>query len=185
MKDHNIDPEKQPGFYDNWLIEDSIQPEILEIEEQEDLDPELKALWESIKNEDLPNYYGKTNTLAQTSQHQFTWTDSHDCEWVHRRQRMSSQQTFNQIATSGTRWVDETLPLIDAIQWPDTLTGSRGNLSSYATNKLLKWLRISDYFSASRGYSLYGINGYANRADIKQGAIGNCWLVAGLASIAE
>lgn len=93
--------------------------------------------------------------------------------------------SFEELAASGTKWVDSTFPLFDAIQWPDSLTGSKANLGPYSTNISLKWLRISDFFSANSGYSLYGMDGYASRNDIKQGAIGNCWLVAALASIAD
>ena len=63
------------------------------MEEDENLDPELMALWESIKNENIPNYNGTCTvgtTLAQTSNRHFTWSADHDCEWVHRRQRMDN-----------------------------------------------------------------------------------------------
>ena len=60
-----------------------------------------------------------------------------------------------------------------------------GNLSSYAKNKFLKWLRISDYFSTNRGYSFYGSNGDASYDDTKQGSIGNCWIAAAFSAIAE
>jgi hypothetical protein len=47
-----VDDFLPPGF------DDGIIPELREIEEDVNLDPELKALWESINNEDLPNYNG-------------------------------------------------------------------------------------------------------------------------------
>ena len=85
-------PEEQPGFED-YLNQVAVEPEMSNMEEDENLDPELMALWESIKNENIPNYNGTCTvgtTLAQTSNRHFTWSAHHDCEWVHRRQRMDN-----------------------------------------------------------------------------------------------
>jgi hypothetical protein len=65
------------------------------------------------------------------------------------------------------------------------LTGSGGDLTAYAINQWLKWLRISDFFSPRGGYSFYGLDGYATYDDIVQGSIGNCWLMAAISAIAE
>ena len=58
-------------------------------------------------------------------------------------------------------------------------------MTSYATSPLLKWLRISDFFTPDGGYSFYGIGGEATYDDIVQGKIGNCWIMAAISAIAE
>jgi len=77
------------------------------------------------------------------------------------------------------------MPKEDAIQWLDVATGSNADLSGYAKSPYLKWLRISDYFPKSLGYSLYGFDGQATVDDIMQGSIGNCWFMAAASAIAE
>ena len=57
----NEDTKEDGQMVDDFLppgFDDGIIPELREIEEDVNLDPELKALWESINNEDLPNYNG-------------------------------------------------------------------------------------------------------------------------------
>lgn len=77
------------------------------------------------------------------------------------------------------------MPRTDSIQWADALTGSGGNLSSYANSSYLKWIRISDFFTALGGYSLFGLDNAATVDDITQGSIGNCWFMAAASAIAE
>jgi len=83
----------------------------------------------------------------------FKWTNSHDCTWVHRRLRDTRYPSYDdQLASlleAKEKWVDESMPLSDAISWPDVLTSSGGSLASYANSKYLKWVRISEFFPAS------------------------------------
>jgi len=65
------------------------------------------------------------------------------------------------------RWEDPTMPRSDALNWDDVLTGSGMNLASYATSSSLKWYRVSDLFSAKRGYSLFGDDNACTLNDIK------------------
>lgn len=127
--------------------------------------------------------------VGQTKTFGFTWTNIHDCNWVHRRLRYNQLPSYDtQLATlkaAGLKYVDATMPKEDAIQWLDVATGSNGDLSGYANSPYLKWLRISDYFPKSLGYSLYGFDGKATVDDIMQGSIGNCWFMAAASAIAE
>jgi hypothetical protein len=49
----------------------------------------------------------------------FPWTATHDCNWVHRRLRDKGYLTYDQQVaqqiTLGTKWVDPTMPVNDAI----------------------------------------------------------------------
>jgi hypothetical protein len=49
----------------------------------------------------------------------FPWTATHDCNWVHRRLRDKDYLTYDQQVaqqiTLGTKWVDPTMPVNDAI----------------------------------------------------------------------
>lgn len=113
----------------------------------------------------------------------------HDCTWVHRRLRDQDYLTYNQQVTtqieSATKWSDPTFPVVDAIQWPDMLTGSAADLTSYATSAYLKWLRLQTNFPAYQGYSLFGQDKQATVDDIMQGSLGNCWFMASASAIAE
>jgi len=77
------------------------------------------------------------------------------------------------------------MPKEDAIQWLDVNTGTNANLTGYASSPYLRWLRISEYFPGSLGYSLFGLDGAATVDDIMQGSIGNCWFMAAASAIAE
>lgn len=129
-------------------------------------------------------------TEATTAVEQsFPWTATHDCTWVHRRLADKDYLTYDQQVAkqieTGTKWSDPTFPVADAIQWPDVLTGSGGNLSSYATSAYLKWLRLQTNFPAFQGFSLFGQDGAATVNDIMQGSIGNCWFMASCSAVAE
>jgi hypothetical protein len=71
------------------------------------------------------------------------------------------------------------------IDWNGTMTNSMASLSGYSTSTLLKWLNISTYFTPTRGFSFWGNDKKASRNDVKQGAIGNCWLLSAISACAE
>ena len=71
------------------------------------------------------------------------------------------------------------------IDWAGFPTSSMASLTSYSTSTYTRFLSISSYFSKARGFSFWGFDGYASRDDIKQGSIGNCWLMAAVSACAE
>ena len=60
-----------------------------------------------------------TADLSTEVNQSFPWTATHDCNWVHRRLRDKDYLTYDQQVaqqiTLGTKWVDPTMPVNDAI----------------------------------------------------------------------
>lgn len=104
---------------------------------------------------------------------------------------MSYDALFNSIdlvaaATSKlARWSDPTFHEDEMIDFNGVVTNSKASLVAYSGNVNLKKNRVSDYWSKRSGYTFWGSDGMASRSDVKQGSIGNCWLISAISACAE
>lgn len=83
---------------------------------------------------------------------------------------------YHTIKNQAEKFTDINFPKEDAIYWADF--GEGGDVS----NNYMEWKRISDPTFPSTKF--WG-DKHISVDDIRQGAIGNCWIMAAMSALAE
>ena len=85
------------------------------------------------------------------------------------------------IVEGSELFTDVNFPKEDALYWEDF--GEAGGISGNAVN----WVRVSDTENFPGVESFWGPDGVDSISirDIRQGYIGNCWIMAAISALAE
>ena len=108
-------------------------------------------------------------TLAQTQ------SSNHDCMYTQNRNKAAVDDFHTIVAGSAEYNDDDFTPDASSLYWSDM--GENLDVGTY------EWKRAKNLFTDADNH-LWGSNGVSPN-DFKQGALGNCWFLAGASALAE